>query len=84
MRVEITIVAVLLVFAICITCKKVTESGPKKKASGGPGSSALKITDVLPDEIDKLIKDNEYLLVYFYDNVGGQSQLSKQVIFLEE
>ena len=84
MRVQISIVVVVLVFAISIICEKVAESGSKKTARGGSGSPALKITDVLPEELEKLIEDNEYLLVYFYDNDGGQSQLSKQVMFFEE
>ena len=75
-----SIAVFLCVFVICITSKTVAQNGAKKKGvTGGRSSSGLKITEVVPDELQKLITDNEYLLVYFYDNDGVQSQISKQV-----
>ena len=74
MRVQIGILIVLVVFAICIICEK----------AGGSGSSGLKITDVLPEELEELIEENEYVLVYFYDNDGGQQKLSKEVMSFKE
>ena len=74
MRVQIGILVVLVVFAICIICEK----------AGGSGSSGLKIADVLPEELEELIEENEYVLVYFYDNDGVQQKLSKEVMCFNE
>ena len=80
MRVEIGILALLLVFAITITSKKVTESEQKPKETEKSGAASSKITNVLPNELSKLVEDNEYLLVFFYDDDDKKSQISKQVI----
>ena len=81
MRVKIGIVFLLLAFVLTITSKKVTtDAGAKAKPTGGTGKSvSSKITDVPDDQLGQLINDNEYLLVFFYDDEPSKVQLSNQV-----
>ena len=79
MKVEVGILFLLLAFVLTITSKKVTQEGSKAKAAGGSGTLSSKINDVSPDELSKLIKDNEYAIVYFYDDDQSKAQFSKQV-----
>jgi len=65
---------------ITITSKK-TEDGGAKAKSGKASSETLssKVVDVSSDQLAKLIEDNEYLLVFFYDDDPSKVQFSKQV-----
>ena len=79
MKVEVGTLFLLLAFVLTITSKKVAEEGSKAKAAGGSGTLSSKINDVSPDELTKLIKDNEYAIVYFYDDDKSKVQFGKQV-----
>ena len=79
MKVEVGILFLLLAFVLTITSNKITQEGSKVKAAGASGTLSSKIKDVSPDELSKLIKDNEYAIVYFYDDDQSKVQFGKQV-----
>ena len=74
------ILFLLTISVITITSKK-TEDGGAKAKSGKASSGTLssKVVDVSSDQLAKLIEDNEYLLVFFYDDDPSKVQFSKQV-----
>ena len=79
MKVGIGILFLLLGFVLTISSKKAAQEGSKAKAGGSSGTLSSKINDVSPDELSDLIRDNEYLIVYFYDDDQSKVQFSKQV-----